>query len=1067
MGWNLAAYGTITKEVRGLPDGNPHGYYGVLDHSAEILAVAADYEDDGVLNNTTLETVRKFRDKEWDAEVDKYSVSVNGMSFSFKLRKDSNGDVVPYYLSKHNHKVQVNMHPTDGHFVVGSFVVTDDQGVKYHFDSDNREHAVVEDTQNPADVQDRYTSWMLSKVEYLNGQSIDFQYRTETYFSWDFVATALSLHGDVDEGPIVGSGVVQYQTFDSDRMQRSEMLRQVLEKITFPEGEIAFTTGNAPSNHTIFTKIQVKNRDAVVVDTYDFTYQGNRDCLTEIQKNNEFLYGFEYFGLNTGGGLTIPAFYEAYDNKPYAQDLWRFYNGRIGNNSAFSLGSSNFIADRTPNANNTRLGALKTIKYKTGGTTEVAYELNQIKVPYDGSIGDQGIPSLNEELLVSLNPTPTNNEREVVETITFTEPTFAYVSHKIDGQLWNNFFQMSMTKLDGPCNVVQDYNECYDGQAPDYSWNYTLQAEYLRSHMRQGSGTNSCTYFPYPVMCLNYISSPTGPDDTETPMYFEEGNSGGYIYIAPGTYEIMITTNHMGNNFYRSGDLYGEIRIQYHDASVNGIPPTHINKNTGGIRVSRITDYDEHGNQVLLKEFDYNDATGFSSAVANQIPVHSDIHSWNYQNASIAPYHWIEYREEHKQAAYTSLNGVHGFPVYYRKVKVTHKNGNHINGIVEQNYDLPMQGGGYYSYPRVPKHGDLTKSMPTQSFQYKGGTLVSNNPTIVSSTTNNHDVVRYNLHHLTQQDLNPEHPVSFKIYKELDVTINYTANQSVCYCQLNPTPGSAEDMAWVALHGISVYRDIDAYRRVNETISSIDGVTSSTIYNYDIDTYLQSTSTTDSKGETLTTEFDYPFELAAEYQNLIDTQQLSVPVQQRSLRDGTLLSTQKTNFIQVVNGYKPHTVLTAKGTNTLENRIEFTYDDQGNIIQYYMNDNLSAPVAVIWGYDKQHPIAKIQNATYAQVQTHAITLLGLSNADNDSTYGYTGNEGALREALDALRNDTNLSNALITTYTYDPMVGITSVTDARGYTIYYEYDNQQRVIRVKDAEGNILSEYNYNYRPQN
>ena len=53
---------------------------------------------------------------------------------------------------------------------------------------------------------------------------------------------------------------------------------------------------------------------------------------------------------------------------------------------------------------------------------------------------------------------------------------------------------------------------------------------------------------------------------------------------------------------------------------------------------------------------------------------------------------------------------------------------------------------------------------------------------------------------------------------------------------------------------------------------------------------------------------------------------------------------------------------------------------------------------------------------------------------------------------------------MITTYTYDPLVGVTSITDSRGYTIFYEYDDFNRLKAVRDDEGNLVSDYNYNYR---
>jgi len=58
------------------------------------------------------------------------------------------------------------------------------------------------------------------------------------------------------------------------------------------------------------------------------------------------------------------------------------------------------------------------------------------------------------------------------------------------------------------------------------------------------------------------------------------------------------------------------------------------------------------------------------------------------------------------------------------------------------------------------------------------------------------------------------------------------------------------------------------------------------------------------------------------------------------------------------------------------------------------------------------------------------------------------------------------SDAEMTTYTYDPLVGVTSSTDAKGETTYYEYDPAQRLINVKDQDGNIVKHLNYHYQGQ-
>lgn len=58
------------------------------------------------------------------------------------------------------------------------------------------------------------------------------------------------------------------------------------------------------------------------------------------------------------------------------------------------------------------------------------------------------------------------------------------------------------------------------------------------------------------------------------------------------------------------------------------------------------------------------------------------------------------------------------------------------------------------------------------------------------------------------------------------------------------------------------------------------------------------------------------------------------------------------------------------------------------------------------------------------------------------------------------------TDAQMTTYTYSPLLGMTSKTDPNGITTYYEYDSFGRLKNVKDHEWNILKQTLYHYQNQ-
>jgi YD repeat-containing protein len=56
--------------------------------------------------------------------------------------------------------------------------------------------------------------------------------------------------------------------------------------------------------------------------------------------------------------------------------------------------------------------------------------------------------------------------------------------------------------------------------------------------------------------------------------------------------------------------------------------------------------------------------------------------------------------------------------------------------------------------------------------------------------------------------------------------------------------------------------------------------------------------------------------------------------------------------------------------------------------------------------------------------------------------------------------------SVMTTYTYDPLIGVTSSTDSNQLTTYYEYDAFGRLQVVKDPDKNIVKHYKYHYKDE-
>ncbi|WP_454881512.1 hypothetical protein [Sphingobacterium detergens] len=143
----------------------------------------------------------------------------------------------------------------------------------------------------------------------------------------------------------------------------------------------------------------------------------------------------------------------------------------------------------------------------------------------------------------------------------------------------------------------------------------------------------------------------------------------------------------------------------------------------------------------------------------------------------------------------------------------------------------------------------------------------------------------------------------------------------------------------------------------------------------------------------------------------------------------------------------------------LENTIVL-YDLFGNIREVKRVNSPSA--TYLWGYGGQYPVMEIKNATYAEVMT-VLTQATIDNL-NLTTHTEATMETLIKTAADKLRSDPRLAKAMVTSYTYKPLVGMTSKTDARGIKETYTYDGMQRLRAVLDHVNNVNRSFDYHYR---
>lgn len=248
---------------------------------------------------------------------------------------------------------------------------------------------------------------------------------------------------------------------------------------------------------------------------------------------------------------------------------------------------------------------------------------------------------------------------------------------------------------------------------------------------------------------------------------------------------------------------------------------------------------------------------------------------------------------------------------------------------------------------------------------------------------------------------------------------------------------------------------------------------------------IKSTKKANSQGDVIETQYRYANLInTPDYILMKEKNAISIPIEEITLKNGLVVSG-KLNTFRVANGFYILDKVFKLETDKLINIHDFTYyngslkdknyrifvsydsyDNKGNTLQYTDKDSL--PVSYLWGYNGQYPIAEIKNATYDKIKS--VLTESLINRLSTSPEPLATD----LEKVNDLRSNVSLGNIMVTTYTYKPLVGMTSMTVPSGLTTYYDYDAFGRLKRIyiKEKDSNskeiekAIQSYDYHYRNQ-
>jgi hypothetical protein len=888
------------------------------------------------------------------------------------------------------------------------------------------------------------TAWYLDSIVAPNKDKVIFDYKSEN------ISTAPMSEEEVKmtmTPPPGGSDIVP--EIRQNSYTGSKIKQTYLSKITFPEGVITFNTSDRKDiksentdgkNAQKLESIIINNNSGEQVKRYNFNYiyLGYEDdpiyCRLLLDKLIE---------QSTDGKTKQHSFSYNMDDLPSKNsrqiDFWGYFNNskapvRFSKSKLDAteegtlipsfirpsdlLGPKTFFfgRDRTPDAESMQHGVLESITYPTGGSTQFVYEphdfTNQFTICFteqtvsneaslNFSENTYGFYTVGSNQSVDFDVNETNEKRINISLKSETATVFP-----------NDSYFMSW----GTVNIKK-----FDLSTNDYT--ITVASQSLPN---LGCNVSNCNN-------LTLANS---------------ANSQLSVVLATGKYRMYIQSD-LG----KLGPSYHDTPYPYYNnyevkAYVSSLSPKTTSTG-GGLRVKEIYDVTAQG-EVSYRKYNYkknNVSTGqllttpvfdtqFDFEQLNK-PIYNGwgvitntatVYNSNYFWAKSTPFLPLEQLFSSSNVFYTDVEEVFG------------RNGENGKKAYSFNTDNPtnISYNNMYYYDTLylsPSNAGLPRSITTYD---KDGYIQER-----------------------------------KSYNYILQNTSTQYSRGLCLRQIYPDFDDKKTLwgqAGYVLLFNPIYPNIRlSYYDLYSEWARLSGDSTLTYFNHGqnnvlhVNTYLYDNvnyqptviSTSDSRGITVEQRMTYP---TGSTDPMYLKSLVNYPVEKSSFKNGTFLEKQRTTYSSkyLSDMLLPEYIYYKRGTSDEEKRIEYvSYDSKGNNL-YVTKDDVQK-TCYIWSYNYKYPVVEISNATYDQVNgaVNAGFLLSITTAITPTDATILSLGSTLRAAL---------PYALVTTYTYNPLVGTMTKTDSRGVTTTYVYDTFNRLQYVKDKNGNSIQKYDYNYK---
>ena len=1001
LGWTLNYGGMVSRQVRGKnDDGDAYGY------------LKDDIYDDFFTNESTRNSAfQRETNGNLDYYPDKFFFNFPGHSGKFIFdqvskepwqQKYSDIEIIPLRSSTSS--------------VIRGFKIIDEKGNKYYFGALSSSTSLGnvkgdKESSNPWWVKnngvsgqmtagatgDGFSGWYLIRIETYYNEIITFSYATET---------AHYIRKSYDEN-LTGSGsgsAISYYSVLSNAQHR-------ISEINFPGGRVIFNEETAyeredlPGTHAL-KNIEIRNSNNEQVKKFDFAYNfitsaTNANYSSHLASRDPSSHKrmFLHSVTETAGSLSKPPYEFEYSSIKLpnrfstSQDNWGYYNGENNGPLLPFYDYGSYSMDRRVDSTKNGAGLLKKVIYPTGGSATYEYEQNIAVKP---TFLDQTV-------------SPGNNP-EVQKT--------AFLGH-----LMTTKFDSSIGAFKTPVSISENKSSSV------YS---TVQFTY------QDPLNGPCEDFDSTAECGFLMILDGGPGSTYSIPY---GNNINLAGIPAGDYEFRVYPPNGDPSIYFTAQLSWYEEEPVEDNQGNALMLA------SGKRIKKII-YSDGQSVVKTKEYEYKNPDGSNSGKIFGYP------NFYAMSDVLSPYDIAVKYGCKPGGPFTSLQGnevAYGYVTEYEGTK-----GANI-GKTEYEFTNVIDGGTFYKFPyTLPIDNQWLRGKPLHTKFFK-------------ADGSGYDLIKEveNSYIYADDETRIDQPflLSFDPFIHVDSSSTKTENSKYYHMPLAMfTPDDEQQDG----HAFKVYYQMggtaDLYSTVErDYLKNENGsqtVVKSTYYGYNYPKHYQQDYIEETlDGKTNQTFLTYSSEVGStnefgDISALKQANRVALLERETLVKDGSATvarSVERTLYEYQLgsNLTLPSKIETAKLGDAFSERLVYhKYDADGNPVE--VSQSNGPHTVYIWGYNGNYPVAKIQNASYAAVES----ALGGGGFD-------LGNGGLSQSQKNALRA---LSNSLVTTYTYKPLVGMLSETDPTGNIMTYEYDDLGRLETLRNRDGKIIKHINYHFK---